>query len=218
MSLIQRKPRPLKRQEAVFRDDRLFIVACDDTYAPKQYFEFFEIPRVKVHVVTTEDGTSVATYVLNRLLKYEYEEDDERWLILDTDHCVSSTHLPGFIAAIQDAKQRGVKIALSKPCFELWLLLHHLDEPEVIDLADAAEVETKLRATLGEYNKKKLKAEHYPIEKLPDAIRRAARLDAMVGGGDIPDANTSRVYLLWQAIIDKALPSQLPAPLTGLKS
>jgi hypothetical protein len=217
MSLFPRKPRPIKRHEATFRDDRLFIVACDDTYAPKQYFEFFEIPRVKVHVVTTEDGTSVASYVLNRLLKYEHEEDDELWLLLDTDHCDSGSHLPGFIDAIHEAKQRGIKIALSKPCFELWLLLHHLDESEVVDLADASEVAAKLRATLGEYSKKRLKAEHYPIEKVPDAIRRAARLDATVGGGDIPATNSSRVYLLWQAIIDKALPSQLPAPLAELK-
>lgn len=42
MSLFPRKPRPIKRHEATFRDDRLFIVACDDTFAPKQYFEFYE--------------------------------------------------------------------------------------------------------------------------------------------------------------------------------
>lgn len=218
MSLLQRKPRPIKRIESTFRDDRLFIVACDDTYAPKQYFDFFEFQRVKIHVVPTEDGTSVASYVLNRLLQYDHEDDDELWLLLDTDHCTSGSHLQVFITAIREAKQRGVKIALSKPCFELWLLLHHLDESEVIKLADASEVEVKLRTTLGEYNKKRLKAEHYPIERLPDAISRAARLDSTVERGDIPDTNTSRVYLLWQAIIDKALPSQLPDPLARLKS
>ncbi len=218
MSLLQRKPRPIKRNDSSFRDDRLFIVACDDTYAPKQYFEFFAFQRVKIHVVPTEDGTSVASHVLNRLLQYDHEDDDELWLLLDTDHCTSGSHLPGFIAAITEAKQRGVEIALSKPCFELWLLLHHLEESGVVDLADASEVEVKLRATLGEYNKKRLKSEHYPIERLPDAIRRAASLDASVGGGDIPETNTSRVYLLWQAIINKALPSQLPPTLAELKS
>lgn len=217
MSLFQRKPRPLKRHEATFRDDRLFIVACDDTYAPKQYFDFFEIPRVKVHVVPTEDTRSAAQHVVNRLLQYEHDEDDELWLVLDTDHYASGSHLPGFIAAINEAKQRGVKVALSKPCFEIWLLLHHLDETAITGLADASEVERLLRGTLGEYNKRGLKEKHYPIESVPDAIRRAERLDATVEGGDVPSANTSRLYLLWQAIIDKALPSQLPAPLAGLK-
>ncbi|MFZ4859175.1 MAG: RloB family protein [Desulfuromonadaceae bacterium] len=217
MSLFPRKPRPVKRHEATFRDDRLFIVACDDTYAPKQYFEFYEIPRIQVHVVATEDSTSAAHHVLNRLLQYDHDEDDELWLLLDTDHYASGSHLPGFITAISEAKQRGVKIALSKPCFELWLLLHHIDESEVIDLVDASAVEAKLRATLGEYNKKRLKAQHFPLEKIPAAISRAERLDSSISGGDIPGGTTSRVYQLWQAIIDKALPSQLPAPLAGLK-
>lgn len=30
---------PLVRETATFRDDRLFIIACEDTYAPKQYFD-----------------------------------------------------------------------------------------------------------------------------------------------------------------------------------
>ena len=45
---------------------------------------------------------------------------------------------------------------------------------EVVDLPSATEVEAKLRTTLGEYNKKRLKKEHYPIEKVPDDISRAA--------------------------------------------
>ena len=89
MSLFQRKNRPIPSRDKdpeILRDDRLFIVACDDTYAPKQYFGFFRLPRVHVHVQETTDGSSVAQYVLERLLSYEYEDDDELWMLLDTDH------------------------------------------------------------------------------------------------------------------------------------
>lgn len=86
MPLTHRRPRPLSRDQQTFRDDRLIIIACDDTYAPKQYFGFFRFPRVHVHVVETLDGTSSAQAVLQRLLGYDFEEDDERWLLLDTDH------------------------------------------------------------------------------------------------------------------------------------
>lgn len=72
----------MTRDSNNFRDDRLFIIACDDTYAPKQYFGFFENPRVKVHVIPTLDGTSNASRVLDRLMEYEYEEGDERWLLV----------------------------------------------------------------------------------------------------------------------------------------
>lgn len=58
MSLTHRLPRPLRRDAGGFRDDRLFLVACDDTYAPHQYFKAFRIPRVQVHVIPTVDGTS----------------------------------------------------------------------------------------------------------------------------------------------------------------
>ena len=77
MSLIQRKPRPLQRDSESLRDDRLFIVACDDRFAPEQYFGFFKLTRVKVFVVSTTDGSSSAQHVLERLLAYAHEADDE---------------------------------------------------------------------------------------------------------------------------------------------
>lgn len=213
MSLFSRQPRPLRRDEARFRDDRLFIIACDDTYAPKQYFDFFQIPRIQVHVVPTVDGTSSAQHVLGRLLQVDHEEDDERWLLLDTDHYTRPDHFANFNAALTEARHQGIHIALSKPCFELWLLLHHIGESEVMGLANASAVETKLREVLGEYNKRRLKSVHFPIETVPEASERAKRQDAMVGGGDRPDGNTSRVYLLWKSILSQALPTQLPEAL-----
>jgi hypothetical protein len=41
-------------------------------------------------------------------------------------------------------------------------------------------------------------------------------LDAEVGGGDIPESSTSRVYQIWRSFVAKALPSQLPPELIGL--
>ena len=210
MSLLQRRPRPLVRDRDGLRDDRLFIVGCDDTYAPKQYFGFFTIPRVKVEVVPTTDGTSVAQQVLDRLLAFDREEGDEAWMLLDTDHCAQGTHLKSFIPAIKEAQQKGVRVALSKPCFEVWLLLHHFDETSIDSHSACSDVEDALRAQLGGYNKTNLKQEHFSLTSLAAACARAQRLDASVQGGDIPSANTTRVYQLWQAIASKALPSQLP--------
>jgi len=216
MSLIQRQPRPLTRDAASLRDDRLFIVACDDTFAPKQYFDFFRLTRVQVHVVPTPDGSSAARHVLDRLLRVEHDEDDQRWMLLDTDHCVQGTHLAGFVEALAEAKRQGVNVALSKPSFELWLLLHHVEESALGPLPTAKDVEGALRATLGQYNKTNLKQGHYPLASVSDACDRAIRLDATVEGGDIPRENTTRVYRLWQAIAAKAAPLQLPPELRGL--
>jgi hypothetical protein len=216
MALFRLTARPIARAEQEFRDDRLFIVACDDTYAPKQYFGFFKIPRVHVHVVSTDDGTSSAPHVLNRLLEIEHDNDDELWIILDTDHCIFGSHLPTFISAISMAKQRRVNVAVSRPSFELWLLLHHVSEDEVRLLTNAQEVELKLRSVLGEYNKTRLQAEHFLLDAVPVACERAEKLDSTIGGGDIPDGNCTRVHLLWKSIISKSARSQLPFELQKL--
>lgn len=153
MSLFQRKARPLTRDAASLRDDRLFIVACDDTYAPKQYFEFFRITRVQIHVVPAEDGRSAAAHVLERLLTFDHEEGDELyelWMLLDTDHYTKGSHLAKFTATIREDKQRGVNVALSKPCFEFWLLLHHVEEACLDSLSSARDAEEALRTILGQ--------------------------------------------------------------------
>lgn len=220
MALTNRKKRSLTRGDGGFRDDRLFFIACDDTYAPKQYFDFFCFSRVQVYVVPAQDGHSTAKGALAALLDLtsdcNEEFGDERWLLLDTDHCTSGTHLEPYLQAIQDARQRGISIAQSRHCFELWLLLHHESEENVGALANAEQIETALREKLGEYNKTNLKKEHYPLELVCEAILRAERLDAQVQGGDVPEENTTRVYKLWRAIISKALPSQLPELLREL--
>lgn len=213
MALINRKPRPLTRDSASLRDDQLFIIACDDTYAPKQYFGFFRVPRVRVYVVATQDGGSAAEHVLARIQQFEYEEDDELWMLLDTDHYTQGAHVRSFVQAVADARRRGVHVAVSKPCFELWLLLHHVAENEVSALADASAVEQALRTTLGQYNKTRLREQDYPVSSVVEACKRAEKLDRGSGGGDIPANNVSRVYLVWKAILSKALPSQLTVEL-----
>jgi hypothetical protein len=216
MTLIQRQPRPLARDAASLRDDRLFIVACDDTCAPKQYFDFFRLPRVQVHVFGTPDGRCAASDVLGRLLGIDHEEYDELWMLLDTDHYVEGPHLAGFIAALNEAGRQRVNVALSRPSFEFWLLLHHVEENALGVLTVAKDVEEALRNKLGEYNKTNLKQEHYPLKCVRDACVRAERLDGSVAGGDIPQGNTTRVYRLWKAIAAKALPQQFPPELRGL--
>ncbi len=214
MNLLKRAPRPIPSRDkdpSSLRDDRLFIIACDDTYAPQQYFDFFRLSRIKIHVVPTEDGTSAAKHVLERLLKFDYETDDERWLLLDTDHVVQGNHLKSIRQTIRRALKHKVKIAFSKPCFELWLLLHLSEEIDVSTLANAKEVEKLLRNKMGEYNKINLKEEHYPRSSVVRAIQRAEKLDRIVQGGAIPKANTTRIYKLWKEIINKALLSQLPS-------
>lgn len=199
-----KKARSFLRIEGGFRDDRIFLIACDDRYAPEQYFGFLKIPRIKLYVVPTEDCTSHAKHVLNRLLSLEAEVFDERWMLLDTDHCIEENHFRAFEEALKTARQKKVKIALSKPCFEFWLALHVFSEDELKSAQwnAADEIEKALSARLpGGYNKTKLRSEHY-TECVSEAFRLAKKIDAAVDGGDRPSRNTTRVYQLWESLMN----------------
>lgn len=216
MKLLHRSPRPLSRDPGSFRDDRLFIIACDDRYAPKQYFDFFRLSRVQIYVVPTVDGTSNAADVLARLLKINHDPDDELWMLLDVDHCDRAEHVRAFAGAIAEARRKGINVAVSKPCFELWLLLHYIDETSLDGIRNARDVEAALRKAIGEYDKTNLKREHYPLSSVGAAHMRAMRLDSIVEGGEIPSGNTSRVYLIWRSIIQSSPKWQLPEELASL--
>jgi len=214
MSIVNRVSRPLSRDRQTYRDDRLFVVACDDTYAPKQYFDSFRISRVQVHIVPTRDGTSAAQHVLSRLEGFKSEvkqdEGDELWMLLDTDHYATGQHQAGFLKAIQAARHQGIKVALSKPCFELWLLLHLTDDlARLRELADAKAAGTLMQELLGAYNKTRINVAAYTPLSVRDACERGVTLDTGTGGGDIPTAPTSRVYQLWDALLQKASQAQL---------
>ncbi|HEY1951031.1 MAG TPA: RloB family protein [Bryobacteraceae bacterium] len=222
MSLLSRQVRPLGRdpQQENLRDSRLFLIACDDRYAPKQYFDFFRLTRIKIVVDPTEDTKSDPRHVLERLRKRRDKEqlqpDDECWLVLDTDHNIEPNHRPNLITTIRDAQKDGIQVALSFPCFELWLLLHHIDEEHVKSLGKCGDVESTIRSYVGEYNKTNLKPAHYGDGSASDATLRAERLDQTVTSGDIPNSPTTRIYRLIRAIVSKGVPSDLPLELRHL--
>lgn len=216
MSLLNRQPVRVGRAQRKERDDRLFLVATEDSDAPKQYFEHLRFPRVQVVVIPTpkEDCRSAPRDVVDRLKdafkkarsEKEVLEDDEFWVLLDTDHRTQGTHVRGTMEAIRDARAVRFEVAFSRPCFELWLLLHHADvlpEEKVEGSAPGAEeLESRLRGILGGYNKTKIKAEHFPVNLVPEAIRRARALEQNPDSpaGLWPEVLGTRVYRLMERI------------------
>jgi hypothetical protein len=210
MSLLNRKPLSIGRAERTLRDDRVFVVATDDTYAPKQYFEHLALPRVKVVVLQTpvDSGLSAPVHVVDRLKlaftsvkqRGQIQTGDEFWVLLDTDHYFGTYTLPGTMAALHTAQQVDFQIAISNPCFELWLLLHHADLAPGMVLSKYADVEQKLKETLGQYSKTSIKVGQFPLARVPDAIRRARALDT-VPNAPWPQQTGTRVYLLMERVL-----------------
>jgi hypothetical protein len=213
MNLIGKKTIKIGRAERVQRDDRVFVVAAEDTYAPGQYFAALPLPRVRVIVIPTpaNSGLSSPDHVVTRLkeayddvrFKGEIQTGDEFWVMLDTDHHVVGTHLRGTMTALQQARQVGFELAISNPCFELWLLLHHIDLPAGTVFEKSADVATRLGEVLGGYNKTAVSAGRFPLTLVPDAIRRARALESNPDNpeGHWPPSTGTRVYRLMERVM-----------------
>jgi hypothetical protein len=207
MNLRCKKPRPLTRQESIYRDDRLFIIATEDTHAPKQYFDIFQNPRIKVRILPTEGGLSAPEHVLQRLdgfmREYQTMEDDEFWLMLDTDHWVEPNHIAGFDQVCREAKDKGFKLAHSNPCFEVWLLLHVTDLDSSERFSRCEDVVQRLRDALGGYRKRRIDHDQLSMETAALAVDRAEGLD--ISPGDRwPQQTGTHVY----RIVKKLLPGR----------
>jgi ribonucleotide monophosphatase NagD (HAD superfamily) len=213
MSLLNRKPISIGRAARALRDDRVFLVATEDTYAPSQYFENLPLPRVKVFVLPTSvnSGHSSPAHVIERLKnafqnvrqRKQIQSGDEFWVFFDTDHHFHEQHRAGTLQAMQTAQQTGFEIAVSNPCFELWLLLHHADVDQGTVFSHCSEVEQKLRDTLSLYNKTSIKASDFPLALVPLAIRRARALEATPDNpaGHWPQQTGTRIYRLLERIL-----------------
>jgi hypothetical protein len=100
-----RKKRPIQRSEERTRDATLVVIASEDQFAVKQYFDLFHSTRIQFHVLETEHGKSSPEHVMARLEKYldEYSvgAGDQFWLVLDTDHWIEGSHLPNLVRVVE---------------------------------------------------------------------------------------------------------------------
>lgn len=213
MSLITRPQVNIGRNQREQRDDRMFVVAAEDTYAPEQYFKFLPFRRVKVIVLPTPEGSGMSSprHVVERLKetflaarqKKQVQRDDEFWVCIDTDHHIGDSHLKGTVQALDDAAQSGFEIAVSNPCFELWLLLHHEDVTDATAFPNADAVDQALKRRPGGYNKTAIREDMFPLSLVPDAIRRARALESNPDDpkGHWPETVGTRVYRLLERIL-----------------
>ena len=101
MRLTSYKPQRLARKSMTgkLRDAKLVVIATEDTYAGKQYFEskLFQSNRIKIEVIPTpnaedeKDKTkssprAVENRLRNYIDKYELLEDDILCIMIDRDH------------------------------------------------------------------------------------------------------------------------------------
>ncbi len=183
---------------ALSENASLIVIASEDTYAVKEYFARFKTYRVQVEVLPTEDTRSAPQHVVDRLDQFVKEnvivDGDTFWLCVDRDRWSEAT----LGEVLRHCLSKKYGIALSNPCFELWLQLHFEDVDGT--KRTSVEVTNRLRELLGGgYTKRCCRTIGITKELVEVAMRRARALDT--SEDLIPEAPATRVYKILDALL-----------------
>ena len=140
----RRKPKPLKREVGKRPELRTIVVFTEGKNSEPDYVAGLKrLPHIADNVslnieVNPEHGVPL-TLVQLAAERKEDREVDECWCIFDVEW---PKHHPNLDPAISLARKAKVELAVSNPCFEIWLILHH-KEPGGFCTTDAAESESR---------------------------------------------------------------------------
>ncbi|MFK7799704.1 MAG: RloB family protein [Aureispira sp.] len=139
--MLLSRNRAFTREPSRAGQAKSFYIFCEGVKRERQYFQYFREMdsrvNVEIYPLTAEEDNSPSGLLQiakscmlgaeNQAPKYEYQKNDEIWLVFDTDPDKLDSRQPQ-IAAIQEfCKQVGEQqwfAAESNPCFEVWLYYH----------------------------------------------------------------------------------------------
>lgn len=200
MSLTSRQKRPLERVIPHKRDTRLVVIATEGSSTEKDYFNIFrkKNSRVQVKVLPTVNGMSAPRHVLHRLKKFRDEFElgtqDALFLVIDKDRWPDAQ----LAKVASDARKSKFVLAVSCPCFEVWLYLHFDDPTPEMKTISSREMEQALHSLLNGYNKTNLRTELFE-PYVVNAVKRAKKID-ILPSDRWPNQIGTRVYLVIEKI------------------
>ena len=135
------QPRTLKRKVATRPPRKTLVVFCEGERTEPQYLlalkqePFVKDAAVDIRVETGHGGAVPLTLVTlataaRAKSAAEEAEIDEFWCVFDVEWPRNHPHLP---EAIARAEANDIRLAISNPCFELWLILHYRNHGSWLD-------------------------------------------------------------------------------------
>lgn len=178
-----------KRKENNVDQRAYVILACEGEKTENFYFKaFFE--DLKKHKQLSPRSCVIATHqhtnpsgVLSDLINHKagfgisYEDFEYKWIVIDRDpeRVNGGGHTPeDFQAALLQAEQKGISVAWSNPCFELWILLHYQYRNTSIDRDDFSSILSPLLGKKYEKNDSSLYSNLKHLRE--DALKNARKL------------------------------------------
>lgn len=199
--MSSRRRKGFRRHGNFENPKRFIVIAMEGAKTEPLYFDALKPSResaVQIKLVPNPNHKSSPKEVFQRLnntFKNYSNRDDEAWLVIDRD-VYSEDEL---LTVHRMARKAGFKIAMSNPCFELWLYLHLRDPRPFHNRHDCQKGLADILPNYspnskGEYDVNEL------LSGLDDAIQRAKGADT--GPQDTwPHNQATRVYLLIERIL-----------------
>ena len=166
------------------------LLMCGGLRTEKRYFDGLRRaernPAVTVVLKThPKSPTEVVRHA--RAIRRDNRDDfDEVWCVLDVDDFQDITE------ATTLARKSGIKVAISNPCFELWLVLHFSYHTAHISTRD---VQRLLCKHLPGYDKSDLSFADF-VSSVGDACERGRQLDPTGAAHDLnPSTNVWQLTL-----------------------
>jgi hypothetical protein len=194
-------PRKLRnaRRSGFLKPKKFFIIATEGALTEKIYFDEFKPPReaaFQVKVLENRKHKTRPKQVFKRLVSYSGEfalaPDDELWLVIDRDSWTQD-ELDEVAQLI--AERNNFYLALSNPCFELWLFLHFAENKP---FNYRHQIPPELKRLIGAFEKGDYDASKC-VQLVRKAIERANALD-LRPGDPWPTKQGSRVYRLMKKL------------------
>lgn len=194
------RPRPRNRgRRSAHRDPRsTFLVICGGRETEVQYVDHIRASLRLQSVTIKHRGSGDTPDRLVREASAETDGFDQVWVVCDVDNYQTQV-----MDASAEAARTGVNLAVSNPCFEIWLVWHRETNNSGITIRQAQERASVLGLTHGKNNKFLKEAEirgHYAqARSRAQAVRAAHARNSLVLPNNVP---SSDVDLLIDAIIE----------------
>ena len=146
----------------------------------KKFIDYFKISQASVQVIDRASSKSSPKAVLDYVIEFEQQRKQlepvlykryEYWLVIDYDKW--GTNL---ITSIKKAERRNYYIALSRPCFEIWFLLHYRNAQSIIQDQTNLCSKREINKAIQTHNPSRSYEKNY-FEKTDFATQNAEDLD-----------------------------------------
>jgi hypothetical protein len=208
----RRTPRTesLRRRTETRTPRKTLVLFCEGERSEPDYFEALkrepqvrELAAVDVRIDEDSAGSDPLTLVRAAICARERAqgaegEIDEFWCVFDVEWKTYRRNHPTLMEAVRLAHDNDIRLAISNPCFELWLVLHFKTWTRWLNNTDARR---ERRACDGQADKGVAGALYMPKRSV--AAKRAKALDAKHAGDGTPfpdDNPSSGVFRIIESV------------------